>query len=655
MTSKISLLGWKIKGLRSPDYEVDLRKKGSDETYPVSLIQMPNGTGKTTTLTLLRGTLSGEAAHWDGKQIADLKRAADSGTTGQFILNLMVDDHKVTFELTVDFQKNTIRFRTTSGSGVREGFYPPRNIARFLTPAFVELFVFDGELAANLANSNRTRARDAIDTLFQLTVFDEIKTKVDQNWLDHVDQIGHTAQRALVRRRNRLAELEKSLRTLRSERSKLQRDLNRKEEELDRRNDAYNAAIAKDKDVGFKLEGIRSRLDGADSLLKAQVEKLIVDMRFPHLLSERFGEELLDLKNNLDTLKLPSSTSKEFFQELADAIECVCGREMNDAVRQSIRERAKLYLADEEVGVLNAIKTDIAKYCSDSSSVNFKSHANEITVLGDLLRARDDLVTERQALLEQRLAQGDAELEKKKAELDEANLAVAQIIARLAILNGTPDGTEDDDTEVIRALEKRVDEARQDLAEATFTERLKNQTEIATKILDEAQKNARNSLRDIITSQTNSRIADILKSDPVKLSRIEDSLVLSDRGGASVGQTLAVGYAFLSTLFNQSSYSLPFVVDSPAGALDSSVRRQAAKLIPQLSSQFVAFIINTEKDHFVQPLATAANNNVQYLTVFRETPTTARIKLPQNAQKTTNGVIVESMDFFNQFDVNEEN
>ena len=47
----IRLLGWSAQGFRCPDHKVSLQR--SERTpYTVSLLQMPNGTGKTTTLEL---------------------------------------------------------------------------------------------------------------------------------------------------------------------------------------------------------------------------------------------------------------------------------------------------------------------------------------------------------------------------------------------------------------------------------------------------------------------------------------------------------------------------------------------------------------------------------------------------------------------------
>ena len=53
MPAVMRILGWKAQGLRCPDHEISC-VDSSGNPYPVSLIQMPNGTGKTTTLDLLR-------------------------------------------------------------------------------------------------------------------------------------------------------------------------------------------------------------------------------------------------------------------------------------------------------------------------------------------------------------------------------------------------------------------------------------------------------------------------------------------------------------------------------------------------------------------------------------------------------------------------
>jgi DNA sulfur modification protein DndD len=124
-----------------------------------------------------------------------------------------------------------------------------------------------------------------------------------------------------------------------------------------------------------------------------------------------------------------------------------------------------------------------------------------------------------------------------------------------------------------------------------------------------------------------------------------------------MGQTLSVSYAFLATLFNRSDHQLPFIVDSPAGALDLNVRPEVARLIPSLCDQFVAFTISSERQSFVDVLHQAASEQVQYLTLFRKTSRMNSLwqnMAPEQRAETLNGVIVKGKDFFNCFDLDEE-
>ena len=99
MPTTLRILGWEAEGLRCPDHEVDCRDN-QGRPFGVSLIQMPNGTGKTTTLSLLRAALSGAAENgsWIQKQVRDLQKRDDTDTGGLFELRLAVnekpsDDH----------------------------------------------------------------------------------------------------------------------------------------------------------------------------------------------------------------------------------------------------------------------------------------------------------------------------------------------------------------------------------------------------------------------------------------------------------------------------------------------------------------------------------------------------------------------------------
>ncbi len=204
MSMEITLLGWSALGLRCPDHQVNLCPDNSNKPYHATLVQMPNGTGKTTTLNLLRATISGSARDWnqDPKRILELRRSGGTTQTGQFIVRLAINGNPLTFELNLNFKDRKVFYRTTFGAGIRDGFHPPPQLRRFLNPEFVSLFVFDGELANNLLDSKQTRAREAIDSLFQLSLLKDLAKVFQENWENHVKDAPVTEPKGLTRRKN---------------------------------------------------------------------------------------------------------------------------------------------------------------------------------------------------------------------------------------------------------------------------------------------------------------------------------------------------------------------------------------------------------------------------------------------------------------------
>jgi len=360
MNMEITLLGWSALGLRCPDHQVYLCPDNSNQPYHATLVQRPNGTGKTTTLNLLRATLSGSARDWnqDLKRILEFRKSRDTTPTGQFIVRLAINGNPLTFELNLNFKERKVFYRTTFGAGIRDGFHPPPQLRRFLNPEFVSLFVFDGELANNLLDSKQTRAREAIDSLFQLSLLKDLAKVFQENWETHVKDAPVTEDKGLTRRRNRLARLQNRLAQIKEEQKRLKTEILELKLQMENAQEEYNTALSKDRDTGDKLKEIKFKLDSAEEVVQHNVRRAIEEMRNPQKLLIDFGSALQNLKANLDKLKLPKSTSREFFEELAEAERCVCGRPMDDENRQAVRDRAMLYLAENEVGVLNDIKTN---------------------------------------------------------------------------------------------------------------------------------------------------------------------------------------------------------------------------------------------------------------------------------------------------------
>jgi ABC-type branched-subunit amino acid transport system ATPase component len=83
---ELRVLGWRYENIRGGlrNVEIDLGAGASRWT----LVQMPNGTGKTTTMSLLRAAFSGE--NLSAQTVRDL-RASDEVKQGLFEMRLAID------------------------------------------------------------------------------------------------------------------------------------------------------------------------------------------------------------------------------------------------------------------------------------------------------------------------------------------------------------------------------------------------------------------------------------------------------------------------------------------------------------------------------------------------------------------------------------
>jgi len=657
MSVKLQILGWSASNLRCPDHEISLCSPDTEIPYKVTFIQMPNGTGKTTTLQLLRATLSGSAKEWTSEQIAEFRNNSSSVESASFVVRLLLNEKLLTLELRFDFQQEKIEYRTTYGSGIQNGFFPPPAIKKFLNLEFVSLFIFNGELARNLLDDKQTRARDAIDALFQLSLFDDIAKQFQKNWENHTANTSSTTEQGLNRRINRLQKLKLTREEIKAKRDNLHLRKSSLKTQLQTAETEYDAAFNKDRDLGTKLSNTKKELVEAEKTVSRELMQSVEETRNPHKLVPSFSSSLLNLKDSLDSLKLPTSTSQQFFEELARASECVCGRPMDEQSSKKVKERAGQYLAEDEVAALNLIKSKITEYCSGNLQHPSPELQKQLKRLGKSIRLRDNKTTEISAIEKQRLQQGDSELEDKQKKLETIKSNFANYDEQLREIERSPLSNPKDDTKCLKEVDRLIKEAKYDVAEATNTIELNRKTQIIQAILSSACEQAREKLRIYMIDGTNQRISKLLTRNPVVLQDIQNSLKLKNRRRGSEGQTLSVSYAFLATLFNQNTYKLPFIVDSPAISLDLNVRREVANFIPSLFEQFFAFTISSEREGFVDTLHQRVNGKVQYLTLFSKVNQTHHLweHLDNSlVSETSNGILVESKEFFEQFDLNDE-
>ena len=273
MSVKLNILGWSASNLRCPDHEIFLCNPNSDIPYKVTFIQMPNGTGKTTTLDLLRATLSGSAKEWTSEQMLEFRNNSNLAEFGLFIVRLSLNEQLLTLKLEFDFKRERVTYGTTYGSGIKDGFFPPPNIRKFLNPEFVNLFIFNGELARNLLDSKQTRARDAIDALFQLSLLEDVAGKFQENWKNHADNTSTKTDQGLQRRKNKLENLKIRKKEIEAKQAELHLQQSRLKIDLQKAEQEYDNAFNKDNDLGTKLKNLKDDLKSAEKSVSIELQQ----------------------------------------------------------------------------------------------------------------------------------------------------------------------------------------------------------------------------------------------------------------------------------------------------------------------------------------------------------------------------------------------
>ena len=610
----IRIIGFKYKNIREfDDLEISFHKEGGESnTHHISLIQMPNGTGKTTTLNLIKHTLSGKKPSSDEIESFASKDSND----GFFELRVIINEEYFAFRLTFDYLNNDCKFYTTEskieGGGRSEGHNLPLDVKPILTKEFVSLFVFDGELSKKLLDKQDSAAKNAIEVIYHLDQLLALNSTIDRIILETQKKKESRVKgnQGLTQRKTVLKNLKQTKNDLYAQKDKIESYLEKKRTkltELEKQRDDYFDKYDDAKEQKDQI--IAAQKDLSQSIIK-NVKTILTSIHDPLQYSPFFNSGLSDLANNLIKLKLPATTSAEFFKELAHSKICICGEPIDDIHKQNILDNASKYLSEDDILVMNAVKSSI------SDILPFEKMDNLIT---ELSNERDEFDGLKQNL-DYLNAYFSADDKQKYEELDAKIVKCGEVIRECNIMLNLI--TTDTDTEGmakddnIHLCEIAIRKLMDEIKEATQTVKFTNQSEKLKKINDSIRKQANSEIKEQIIIESNQKIIQLLNKDNILIEDIGQSIEIKGKSGVSQGQSLAIAYAYLATLFDDSNYRIPFVIDSPAGALDIEVRREVSSIIPKLYDQLIIFILSGEREGFIDGIE--SNKDIQYLTIYKD-------------------------------------
>lgn len=612
---KMSILGIEYKNIRKI---ADLKLSFVDATGNVinnNFIMMANGTGKTTTMTLLKGLLDGTAVEWSASDVKSFAPTTGDSDAGEFSITVKFDERQYKYFLCLDYRAGvaTINTTTTVNGGYEEGRHLPDSLKDIFSPEFVSRFVFDGEQAKKTMDSSSNEAEETIKYLYRLDKLDNIIAS-NQRILTEIQEAegAKGSKGSLSNLKTRRDSVCKIIETLKDKAKKLKADIEEyqteQESKIARRNELdknYEELNAEKQDIIKEQQHNKDAVD-------AKISEILNLMKSPYLISPEFNERMYELASSMTKLKLPKTISRDFFVELSEADTCVCGREIKDKERQFILINVEKYLGSDQQSVLNAIKSSLNSNSYDERLSEAFEHLKELREEGNRLQTRFNNNAEKL------LKAGGEEAFKLNERILELGNAIAVAKSQLDTIESKDESNEElnENNNIHKAQIVFID-YEQKIAAATRTSIALNRKEVVEALLLDIRSKATTELKKEIVNKTNEKLKEVIKDDDIEIEDINKYIKLKNRDGASEGQTLGIAYCFLGTLFEDAELEFPFIIDSPTGKMDFDKRQAVADIIPDVFNQMIAFVQSAEVEHFANRFYDKPNT--QFITIIAST------------------------------------
>ena len=608
---KMSILELEYKNIRKiSSLQISFRND-TGGVIKNNFVMMANGTGKTTTMTLIKGLLDGSAKNWPVDYVKSFAPTTTTGDKGEFSITVKFDEKQYKYFLSLDYVNGIAKIETQAPPKGREtGLLLPTAIKGIFTPEFVSRFVFDGEQAKKSMDRTSNEADETIRYLYRLDELDEILA-MNMNILTEIQNAegGSTGTRGSLSNlrsrqkkvRDHIASLEKKQKQLNGDIARFSQEKIEKEKQRQELDKNYEALNKEKNEVIAEQEKNRGNVD-------VKITEIVSLVKTPYLVSEGLCNRMYEFGDAMKKLKLPKSSSKDFFTELAYAEKCVCDRCIGEKERDAILKNAERYLGSDHQAVLNNIKSVLMGSTYDERLVAAFEELGKLQEQKTRLNARF-------ADVEDKLIKaGGPQAEQLQSEIE---VLIGQISSAQTQLKIIESKDEDDET---LTEENNLHKARRadaeyevKIASTTKTNAALRKKNVVQDLVNEIKTQATAALKEEIIKKANDKISRVIKDDYIEIESIDGYIKLKDREGASDGQTLSIGYCFLGTLFEEAELEFPFVIDSPTGKMDFDKRQAVADIIPVVFNQMIAFVQSAEVKCFADRFY--KNTDTQYLTI----------------------------------------
>ena len=608
---KMSILSLEYKNIRKISNLKLSFTKQDGSVVGNNFIMMANGTGKTTTMGLIKGLFDGTIVSWPPETIMSYKPTSTGAENGEFSVTVKFDDKQYKYFVYMNYLTGTAEIKTTSSEtgGMEQGLHLPESIRGIFSPEFVRRFVFDGEQATRSMDSSSNEAEETIKYLYRLDELDEITVQNQKILTDIQSAEGNKgSSSSLSNLRTRQANVDKTRKKLKDRAENLRKDIKEFEDEKCDKEKRRSELDKNYEQLNQEKNDIQRELDRNKADIETKISEILTLTKLPYLLSQEMCDRMTALGSSMTKLKLPKSSSKDFFVELSNSPTCVCGRCIGEKEKEAILKNAENYLGSDQQAILNSIKSSLVGNVFDSRlEVAF-------TELGKLREETNRLNTRYNNNEEKLVKAGGEEAARLKTRIDELIELIGGSRLKLDTIESKDEGddelTEDNNLHKADLAYQRYE---QQIASATRTNAALHRKETVDKLIKEIKEQATDELKKEIIRKTNEKLKRVIKDDYIEIDNIDRYIKLKGRDGASEGQTLSIAYCFLGTLFEDSELEFPFIIDSPTGKMDFDKRQAVADIIPLVFNQMIAFVQSAEVERFADRFYD--NPDTQYITI----------------------------------------
>lgn len=573
----------------------------------INFVQIRNGYGKSTTLQVLRWMFTGKTPESPDDYPLYVRdgKVSDHYQTkkGHVVLHMTIESAGEVnpWRLWLYFDKSEERswFETESPAigGHEEGWMLPAEFKSkfFNKPNFTELFMFDGETAADLS---KTQDHDQIvQSIREITSLRTIYLHTDDNGYLDTDRTEIFAQEGINNLDNSYSKwvawsTDLSIHKIMiesGEKPKAEKKIEALEKTI-ASNESKKKELGEQTDASKHLKKLDNDLKRARKELNELTSDLLIALGDPSNLTNLWPR-VKSFNANLLERKLPEGVGRVFFMDMVKADTCICGREMNEDAIEEINSRSQKYLSDGILTIVNSMQSEVSESNSDPGTLDDLKDAigdkqYEITgIEQDITALRSDFdvdMQEQLKTLDGQIREDKQELTEKREELQEITETDPTVISE----NGW-------DSEIIGAnnkimiqparfkkcknlfsLRKVEREINSKLAVAGPLAQINIATDLIKDVFSEALSNVMKQTHSSLEKDTQKIFDQIPGKGGDKTIRLEDNGFKfydsnsGKQGGINMGAMLAAAYSFTGAMSKLGSVEISMVCDSPVTGMD---------------------------------------------------------------------------------------